>query len=360
MLKKLLILPVAICFTIAAYAQSTNTFLWRISNPDNKNPSYLFGTIHLPQEKFMLLTDSVYAAIGKTDCFYGELDFLNVFSEMKDNEAFFQSKLDYLDSVKKTSSWRRMINAINRTYHASIDPDSLEQFTQFGQNILGEFMKPDPGVTGLDIAMASYANTLGKPTKGLETFVLQINMLYKIIDARLTDTTLLFNDDIALTSNMKQYYADQKFDSLSALIEHINPSYKKIVFDNRNITMADSIKNISANKSAFFAVGCGHLLGEKGLIKVLAANGLRLTPVYSGNKLSITLMKQLFETGIKNMRKEVEKDNEYVKPEDPSGTDEKIEEIKEDVMISTDKVVTKKVPLKKVPAKKPKTPLKKQ
>jgi uncharacterized protein YbaP (TraB family) len=360
MIKKLLIIPVVIFVVVAAHAQQTNTFLWRISNPDNINPSYLFGTIHLPQEKFMLLTDSVYDAIGKTDCFYGELDFLNVFSEMKDNEAFFQSKLDYLDSVKKTSSWRRMINSINRTYQTSIDPDSLEQFTQFGQNILGEFMKPDPGVTGLDIALASYASTLGKPTKGLETFVLQIDMLYKIIDARLTDTTLLFNDDIALTSNLKQYYSDQKFDSLSTLIEHINPSYKKIVFDNRNITMADSIKNISTNQSAFFAVGCGHLLGTNGLIKILTSKGLQLAPVYSGNKLSITLMKQLFETGIKNMRKEIEKDSEYVKPEEPAVEVENMEEVKEDVMISTVKPATKKSTPKKTSVKKLKPPAKKQ
>jgi hypothetical protein len=163
-----------------------------------------------------------------------------------------------------------------------------------------------------------------------------------------------------LTSNLKQYYSDQKFDSLSALIEHINPSYKKIVFDNRNITMADSIKNISADRSAFFAVGCGHLLGTNGLIKILTAQGLQLTPVYSGNKLSITLMKKLFETGIKNMKKEIEKDNGYVKPEEPAGDDEKIEEIKDDMIISTVKPVTKKTPLKKTPVKKTKTPLKKQ
>lgn len=359
MFKKLLIIPVIICCAVTTQAQSTNTFLWRISNPDNKNCSYLFGTIHLPQEKFMLLTDSVYNAIGKTDVFYGELDFLNVFSEMKDNGEFFQSKLDYLDSVKKTGNWKRMINAINRTYHASIDPDSLEQFTQFGQNILGEFMKPDPGVTGLDIALASYASTLGKPTKGLETFRLQIDMLYKIIDARLTDSTLLFDDDIVLSANLKQYYADQKFDSLSALIEQINPNYKRIMFDNRNITMADSIKDISAGKPAFFAVGCGHLLGAKGLIKILTQKGLQLTPVYSGNKLSITLMKKIFETGIKNVRKEIEKEKEYLKPDEPAGNDEKIEEIKEDMIISTIKPVTKKPAAKKTAIKKTKIPVKK-
>lgn len=356
MLKKLLIVSVIICFVEAAQAQQTNTFLWRINNPANEKPSYLFGTIHLPQEKFMLLSDSVYNAISKTDFFYGELNYMNIFSEMSDDEGFYQSKMDYLDSVKKTSSWKRMINSINRTYHASINPDSLEQFTQFGQNLLGEYMKADSGVTALDLALASYANTIGKPTKGLETYKFQVDMLYKIIDARLTDTTLLFNDDISLTSNLKYYYTSQNFDSLSNLIEHINPTYKKIVFDNRNTGMADSMQNITANKTAFFAVGCGHLLGTKGLINLLKAKGLLLTPIYSGNRISITLMKKLFETGIKNVRKGLENENEKT----GADNDDKPEGIKEDIVIGTPKPASKKSSSKKAPDKKLKTSVKKK
>lgn len=119
---------------VAGHSQQTNTFLWRISNPANDQPSYLFGTIHLPQEQFMLLSDSVYDAVNKTAVFYGELDYANIYSQMNDDDGFFQAKLDYLDSVQKTPSWKRMIQSINRNYHVSINPDSLSQFTEFGQH----------------------------------------------------------------------------------------------------------------------------------------------------------------------------------------------------------------------------------
>jgi hypothetical protein len=70
-------------------------------------------------------------------------------------------------------------------------------------------------------------------------------------------------------------------------------------------------------------------------------------------------MKKLFETGIKNMRKEVEKDREYLKPDESAGNDEKIEEIKDDMIISTNTPETKKPAVKKPAIKKSKTPVKK-
>ncbi len=333
---------------IASDAQNENTVLWRINNPSNQQPSYLFGTIHLPQEKFMLLTDSVYMAVLGSSVFYGELNYTTLYSEMSIDDGFFQSKLNYLDSVKKTPNWRRMIAAVNRNYHTSINPDSLDQFNKFSQTLLADYMSAEPGVTGLDIALSKYAITMGKKTKGLETFKFQINMLYKIIDARLTDTTLLFNDDVALAANMKRFYANQQLVSMTPLIETMNLNYRKIVFDTRNRSMADSIQNITVGKTAFFAVGCGHLLGTNGLISLLRSKGLQLTPVFSNNKISITRMESFFGSFNKTIKKEVKKQtataNDEVVP------DESIEEIKEDVQMST--VPAKKTLPKKIKNKK--------
>jgi uncharacterized protein YbaP (TraB family) len=350
MIKKIFSALAVLLVTIASNAQQNNTFLWRINNPSNQQSSYLFGTIHLPQEKFMQVTDSVYQAVNNTDFFYGELDYMNMYKEMNSNDGFFQSKLDHLDSVKKTDGWKRMINALNRNYKADINPDSLNQFSKFGQTLLADYLQPEPGVTILDIGLSTYAFALGKTTKGLETFKFQINMLYKIIDARVADTTMLFKDDIALTESMKRFYNKQQCDSMANIIEGINANYRKIIFDERNFSMADSIQNISKNKTAFFAVGCGHLLGSNGLINILRAKGLRLTPVFSNNKLSITLMKSIAESLIKNTRKELQKEKKAAITDEEVMPDEKIEEIREDVKFAGP--AKKKVAVKKAKGKK--------
>ncbi|MFN8253411.1 MAG: TraB/GumN family protein, partial [Ferruginibacter sp.] len=303
-------------------AQNGNSFLWRISQPGSTQNSYLFGTIHLPQEKFMLLADSVYAAVSTCKQLYTEINFDNITSELDDSDGFYQSKLNYLDSVKKTEAWSRMIHAVNRRYNTHINPDSLEQFTNFGNQLLADYMKPDPGVTALDMALTGYAKSLGKPCKGLETFKFQINMIYQLIDARLNDSTLLFDEDINLTKNLKRFYLSQQADSLTQLIEGVNKNYRKIIFDERNKTMADSIAAISVKQPVFFAVGCGHLLGENGIIALLRGKGFIVSPVFSDNRISITLMEQLFNEGYRTMKKKMKEEEEATK------------ELKEDIMVA--------------------------
>ncbi|MGG9970469.1 TraB/GumN family protein [Ferruginibacter sp. SUN002] len=329
MSKKILQALFALFISQSTTAQQNNTFLWRINNPLNENHSYLFGTIHLPQKRFMMQSDSLYQAIKYCDLFYNEVDYKGMFKEMRKADSFLLAKKNYLDSAKKTPAWKKLIGNINKAYNANIDPDHYEQLNKFQEKILADYIKSDPGVKALDMALADYATAIGKPTKGLETFVLQIDMIYKIIDARLTDTTLLFNDDIALAANMKQFYEKQLFDSLTYLIEGLNNTYKKILFDDRNISMADSIQQISENNSAFFAVGCGHLLGKTGIINLLKAKGLTLTPVFSDNKFSVILLQSIIDAAQEKTVKEElisKAPIEYLQPEEISA-DAKMEEL---------------------------------
>lgn len=321
-MKKNLTLLVLLVSGLTCFSQNGNSFLWRISGKGITQNSYLYGTIHLPQEKFMLLSDSVYAALDATGKLYTEINFDNIYAELDDSDGFYQSKLNYLDSVKKTAAWSRMIQSVNRRYHTNINPDSLEQFTNFGNQLLAEYMKPDPGVTALDMALTAYAKSLGKPCMGLETFKFQINMIYQLIDARLNDSTLLFDDDITLTQNLKKFYLSQQADSLTSLLDGINKNYRSIIFDERNKTMADSIAAISPAQPVFFAVGCGHLLGANGIITLLRNKGFTVSPVFSANRISITLMQQLFKTGYASMKKQQKQE------------DEKAQEIKEDIMVA--------------------------
>ncbi len=271
----------------------------------------------------MQVSDSAYAAINNCDVFYTEIDFENMYEGFGADDNFFQSKLDYLDSVKKTNSWKRLINSVNRQYHVNIHPDSLDQFSEFGNHLLAEYMKADPGVKALDLALAGYAKTLGKTCRGLETLKFQIGMLYDVIDARLKDSTFLFDDDITMVKDLGRYYVLQQFDSLAAMLQAINPNYRKIIFDNRNSTMSDSIAAIAASKSGFFAVGSGHLVGENGIITLLQKKGITLTPVFSNSRISVTLMEELLKSSADHAKK-------TKKEELPGYSGSGIEDLKED------------------------------
>jgi len=107
---------------------------------------------------------------------------------------------------------------------------------------MNSLYQPDDGMILPDMMLATHALMLGKQTGGLETFRLQFDMLYDIIGARLKDTTLEFEDEIALTEGLKKFYANEELDSISSTIDKINPLYRELVFDSRNKTMADSIE----------------------------------------------------------------------------------------------------------------------
>ncbi len=76
-------MKIRICLTLAALnlkifllsAQPlSNTLLWRISGKNGTKPCYLYGTMHLTDERVFNLGDSLYAAIKQTDGFATEVD----------------------------------------------------------------------------------------------------------------------------------------------------------------------------------------------------------------------------------------------------------------------------------------------
>jgi uncharacterized protein YbaP (TraB family) len=295
-MKKNLVCCAVLLFGLTCWAQNkpNNSLLWRVTNDKNKNVSYLFGTIHLPQKKFIVYSDSVYDAIRRVNTFYNEVDMLNQsFFGDQDLMDFFEEKGRYMDSIKNTANWKYLISRINRLYNTDLDPTNLESFAGFSQKLLSSYYEPEIGVEVPDMMLAQFAKTLGKKTGGLETYLLQFKMLYDIVEARLADTTLELTDEGEMLVKMKAHYLTENMDSITGVVENMNPTYRKIVFDNRNKVMCDSIAKHVIDESSFFAIGAGHLGGKMGLIEILRSKGFRVTPVLSDNKISLLVINRL-------------------------------------------------------------------
>lgn len=306
-MKKNWLLCVSLLFFCGSFfAQDSNTLLWRIDGPDGGKPSYLFGTIHLPQRKFVEYTDSVYAAIQATKAFYTEIDFLNS-SLLFDTSLirFIEEKEKHFADLRKTEGWKRLIDRLNQKYGEKLDYDKPEQLLSFSQKFLSSTFEVEKGMTTPDIMLATHAMILGKKAGGLETYKLQMGMLYDIIDARMMDTSMAMEDEAILMEGMKQLYVKQQMDSLAQFIENINSSYRALVFDNRNITMADSIRKHMLEQPSFFAVGVGHLVGSRGLIALLRQKGFILTPVFSANKISLIVIADMMKQYEKNRKSKI-------------------------------------------------------
>lgn len=66
--RRLAAIAAAFLFSLSAFAQSyPNSVLWRISGKDGHPTSYLYGSMHLTDERIFDLGDSLYAAIRNSD-----------------------------------------------------------------------------------------------------------------------------------------------------------------------------------------------------------------------------------------------------------------------------------------------------
>ncbi len=349
MKKTIFILLLATGLATGASAQTNvNTLLWKISRPGSSiAPSYLFGTIHMAQRAFLNFTDSLYEAINNTDAFYGELDYSkNMMSEMLANSEYFASFSAHIDSLTKTENWKRMVEKLNKKYGTDIDPENIEDFTRFRQKQLSsDIFKADSGVSKVvDMLLGDHAASLGKKIGGLETFKLQFTMIYNMLDLMVADTSISMSQDSLLNSGLIRYYKTERLDSMTLFIGNINPSYRDIILNNRNKTMADSIEKIIGEGPAFFAVGCGHLVTDKGLISLLRQRGFILTPVHSDNRISLLLINSIKENYKQTLDKE-KKDSEN----EPDDTAKKI---MEQLQRSMDKLKTQEVKPRTLPVKK--------
>lgn len=349
MKKFIFTLLVATGLLSAASAQTDgNTLLWKISRPGaDTAASYLFGTIHLAKKAFLNFSDSVYGAINNTHAFYGELDYSkNMLSEMMDDNDFIMSLSGHLDSLTKTDNWKKLVGRMNSKYGMDIDPDKAEDFSNFRQKQLSEGMfQADPGVEKVvDMMLADHAGSLGKKIGGLETFKFQMKMVYDMLDLLVSDTTLSPAEDSALNAGLIGYYSDARLDMMGRFIENINPSYRDLIFNNRNKTMADSIEKIIGEGPAFFAVGCGHLVTDKGLISLLRQRGFLLTPVHSDNRISILLVNSIKENYKQTL--------ETAKKESDEKPDDTAKKIMEQLQRSMENLKAKEVKPRTLPVKK--------
>jgi uncharacterized protein YbaP (TraB family) len=62
------------CFKVSNAQKLSSTLLWRITGNGLQKPSYLFGTMHLTDDRIFNIGDSVYSAIEKSDGFAIEID----------------------------------------------------------------------------------------------------------------------------------------------------------------------------------------------------------------------------------------------------------------------------------------------
>lgn len=271
--------------------QLENSLLWEISGKNLSKKSYLFGTIHMINEADYFWTPAMNAAFEKSELIVFELNTREM-TDLSNMMGMFDQFL-----MKGDTTLRDILS--------EDDYGLLEDhFQTIGLPLmLFERMKPffltillDPatssfgegGMKSYELELTALADRGDKEVKGLETIEFQAAIFDKIpytLQGKMLIGQLKNKDaDVPGMDleEMTKMYKEQNLMALSKAIsgeESEIEGFEKIMLEDRNVAWIPKMQHLMQDKTVFFAVGAGHLPGEKGVINLLRKEGYTLTPI---------------------------------------------------------------------------------
>lgn len=267
-------------FFIPAFLFS-QSLLWEISKKDTKQPSYLYGTIHIQDKRVFNYSDSVEIAINACDAFALEilLDEINPKTIM--NLMTMKTSLDKLLSPE---DYKFVKDEISSKYGFNILMfNKMKPFFISSQLMAGKMKQDMP--TALDPFLLAKARKLNKKCLGIEKFEHQIAAIDKI---SLEEQAKMLVDGLkdstsqdAKFEELLETYIKMDIEKMAELSKDttLPKSFEKVFLTKRNIKMAKKIHKQIRKQSIFVAIGAAHLGGEKGVINLLQKKGYIIRPV---------------------------------------------------------------------------------
>jgi uncharacterized protein YbaP (TraB family) len=273
--------------------------LWKIEGA-GKKPSWLFGTIHLPRPDVAKIPPAVADAIAQSDAVYTEIP-ADMQSMLELVPRMMLPKGQTIQQVlgpRLTAELEAELKAI----HPSLDLASLSTLKPWAVvaslTLLEDQMKY-PGTLALDMVIFQRAAMAGKRVGGLEKPEEQVAAFEAFSEA---EQILMVEETLAQLRRLRAqgtsvsdllarlYLAgdlDRLVEELMALDESkdhpkLTAKFLDRLLYRRNAVMAERIAKKLRDEpdtSWFFAVGAGHLQGDRGLLADLAKAGFKLTRV---------------------------------------------------------------------------------
>lgn len=270
---------------LQSFASEPKSLLWKISGNGLSKDSYLFGTMHKICSEDYFFNQNMNTAFQETEQLILEVDISNNEELMAYAQKIIlpqgTSLKDYFISEKAFSTFSQKIQELYE-----ID---ITQFLQFKPIFLFSMLAEKSFIckktSSYEMNLIQMAQEKKIKIAGLESMSEQLKIfddmdmqdLIAMISQTINDT----EEDQKLLKEMINAYKSQDIALLKSLI--INTTEYKMhedkLINDRNKKWATILPEMINTKSAFIAVGAGHLAGKNGVIELLKNKGFTVTPV---------------------------------------------------------------------------------
>ncbi len=266
-----------------AQTNQKESLLWEITGNGLQQPSYLFGTIHIICKEDFLMSDTIRNKFNRADEIYLEMDM---------DDPSMQSKMMQLMKLPQGETLEQLFGAdypVADSFFKAKTGLPIRMFNQYKpmmlQSLLYQTILPCGLPESYEMYFVNMAKTNGKSVNGLETLESQIAVFDSIPDQEeikwLLEWVRQYDKQLADFNRMLHLYTHQE---LNQMFDFIRSSpemagYEEVLLNKRNRNWIPVMEEVMHNKSAFFAVGAGHLPGPSGVIALLRNKGFRVEPV---------------------------------------------------------------------------------
>ncbi|MEE8499448.1 MAG: TraB/GumN family protein [Kiloniellales bacterium] len=266
--------------------------LWKLERP-GLAPSYLFGTIHITDQRVLDLPPEVERAFDASRSAIFEVIMTD---DLRTRLARAMVLRDgrTLDTILSPELYREAMAAgarygLGPEQLKFLKPWALAMFFSVPQV---ELARSATGQVPLDQWLQNQARAQGKPVYALETGAEQIALFNELTEAdqlAMLESAIQDNAEIeALFEDMTARYLARDIGGIHTQMmmqsKSMNEQLLKLFLlrfnEARNRTMAARLVERLAEGGAFVAVGALHLPGETGLVSLLADQGYRVERAY--------------------------------------------------------------------------------
>ena len=287
----------------AAIGTTNAQVLYKISGNGLKTESYIIGTAHIVKSSFVDSIPGAKRVLNQVQQVCGEL-----VMKYANNTDTAMSLIQYVmlppDSAARNimteAQFDTLCRVVKENYNIDLNAPQFASLLRMYPVLsyltitqLSEQMKqmPAPGSTPnngyMDFYFQEEAEKAGKTVLGLETYSFQMKLLTTLYDKPLKQQYAELIEWLknkmtdSPVKELENAYKSLDLNKIEKMIDQLKESEDiatRILYS-RNENWADKMPSIMSEKSTLFAVGAGHLVGDKNILELLRAKGYKIKPV---------------------------------------------------------------------------------
>lgn len=272
--------------------KTENALLWEINGKGLKQPSYLYGTIHMIGKEDFFLTDATKEAFAKTKKVTFEInmeDMTDMSKIMPLMMKAFMAGDTTLQDLLTTEEYKQVSDYFEKMglpmmFLNRIKPMFLSALTSGGEgNIMDGSGNSD--IVSYEIELMDMAKEASKSIDGLETAEFQMSMFdsipYKVQAKMLVESINTEGGGGDQLDQLVKLYKEQNLEAMQQMMEADDGigKYEDLLLVGRNKNWIPIMGEMMQEQSTFFAVGAGHLGGKEGVVALLRMEGYEVKPL---------------------------------------------------------------------------------